>query len=338
MAEDDKKIPPIVVKRKKVVAGGAHGGVWKLAYADFMTAMMAFFLLMWLLGSTAAGDLSGIADFFQNPLKLATSGGSGSGDATSILQGGGKDLTRKAGQVKNGDVERKRQKGYFSKDARQEVSPDEKERLAKEDHLRLQNLKEDIEDMIENFPELSEFKNQLLLDITAEGLRIQIIDEQNRPMFDLSSDVLKPHAKEILHRIGQALNGVSNRISLTGHTDASRYAGGEAGFSNWELSANRANSSRRELIIGGMDETKVLRVVGAASTILFDKNDPLNPSNRRISIVVLNQRTEEAILQELGSESSVNDSPEEVLPHLENNDSEIGGGSNSDLNINDNME
>lgn len=100
MAEDDKKIPPIVVKRKKVVAGGAHGGVWKLAYADFMTAMMAFFLLMWLLGSTAAGDLSGIADFFQNPLKLATSGGSGSGDATSILQGGGKDLTRKAGQVK----------------------------------------------------------------------------------------------------------------------------------------------------------------------------------------------------------------------------------------------
>ena len=192
--------------------------------------------------------------------------------------------------------------------------------------------------MIENFPELSEFKNQLLLDITAEGLRIQIIDEQNRPMFDLSSDVLKPHAKEILHRIGQALNGVSNRISLTGHTDASRYAGGEAGFSNWELSANRANSSRRELIIGGMDETKVLRVVGAASTILFDKNDPLNPSNRRISIVVLNQRTEEAILQELGSESSVNDSPEEVLPHLENNDSEIGGGSNSDLNIDDNME
>lgn len=204
--------------------------------------------------------------------------------------------------------------------------------------MRLQNLKEDIEDMIENFPELSEFKNQLLLDITAEGLRIQIIDEQNRPMFDLSSDVLKPHAKEILHRIGQALNGVSNRISLTGHTDASRYAGGEAGFSNWELSANRANSSRRELIIGGMDETKVLRVVGAASTILFDKNDPLNPSNRRISIVVLNQRTEEAILQELGQESSVNDSPEEVLPHLENNDSEIGGGSNSDLNIDDNME
>lgn len=334
MAEDDKKIPPIVVKRKKVVAGGAHGGVWKLAYADFMTAMMAFFLLMWLLGSTAAGDLTGIADFFQNPLKLAASGGSGTGDATSILQGGGKDLTRKSGQVKDGDVERKRQKGQFSKDARQEISPDEKAQFAREEHFRLQTLKSEIEEMIESLPELSEFKNQLLLDITAEGLRIQIIDEQNRPMFDLSSDVLKPHAKDILHRIGQALNSVSNRISLTGHTDASLYAGGATGFSNWELSANRANASRRELIIGGMEESKVLRVVGAGSTILFDRNDPLNPSNRRISIVVLNQRTEEAILQELGPDSSTNDSPEEVLPHLENPEN---NGSNSDLNINDNM-
>ena len=98
-------VRPIVIKRIKKVAGGHHGGAWKIAYADFVTAMMAFFLLMWLLGSTANGDLKGIAEFFQNPLKVGMSGGSGAGDATSILNGGGKDLTSSAGQVKDGDVE-----------------------------------------------------------------------------------------------------------------------------------------------------------------------------------------------------------------------------------------
>ncbi len=301
MAEE---IRPIVIKRKKVVAGGAHGGVWKLAYADFMTAMMAFFLLMWLLGSTAAGDLKGIADFFQNPLKVGMGGGSGAGDAKSILQGGGKDLTRRSGQVKNGDVK---------KDRRRESL---KER--QEEGRRLENLKTQIEGMIAKVPELMEFRNQLLLDFTAEGLRIQIIDEHNRPMFDLSSAELKPHARTILQRIGMVLNAVNNRISLSGHTDASRYSGDGAGFTNWELSANRANASRRELILGGMDENKILRVVGLASTVLYDQNDPLNPANRRISIVVLNKRAEEAILQETGPETAVTDEATEALPLLEN--------------------
>ena len=114
MSDDSTR--PIVIKRKKVVAGGAHGGAWKIAYADFVTAMMAFFLLMWLLGSTAKGDLQGIADFFQNPLKISSQGGAGSGDATSVLQGGGKDLTRQSGQVKRGDVEAKKSTS-FSKEA-----------------------------------------------------------------------------------------------------------------------------------------------------------------------------------------------------------------------------
>jgi chemotaxis protein MotB len=145
----------------------------------------------------------------------------------------------------------------------------------------------------------------MLLDITSEGLRIQIVDEQNRPMFDSSSSDLKPYTRDILRQIGKALNGVGNRISLAGHTDAAGFSGGDRGFSNWELSANRANASRRELIQGGMDDSKVLRVVGLASTVLFDKNDPLNSVNRRISIVVLNQKTEQAILQEEGPESEV---------------------------------
>ena len=301
MSDDSTR--PIVIKRKKVVAGGAHGGAWKIAYADFVTAMMAFFLLMWLLGSTAKGDLQGIADFFQNPLKISSQGGAGSGDATSVLQGGGKDLTRQSGQVKRGDVEAKKSTS-FSKEAQAEFRRKEQERL--------ESLKLEIEKMIEQSPQLAQFKKQMLLDITSEGLRIQIVDEQNRPMFDSSSADLKPYTRDILRQIGKALNGVQNRISLAGHTDAAQFAGGEKGFSNWELSANRANASRRELVVGGMDDSKVLRVVGLASTVLFDKNDPLNSVNRRISIVVLNSKTEQAILQEEGPEAEAGG--EEVLP------------------------
>lgn len=292
MSDDSTR--PIVIKRKKVIAGGAHGGAWKIAYADFVTAMMAFFLLMWLLGSTAKGDLVGIADHFNSPMKVAMSGGSGAGDATSILQGGGKDLTRQSGQVKKGEVEAKKTTS-FSKEAQLEFRRKEREQF--------EALKADIEKMIEKTPQLAQFKKQMLLDITSEGLRIQIVDEQNRPMFDSGGSDLKPYTREILRQIGKSLNGVKNRISLAGHTDAANFVGGSQGFSNWELSANRANASRRELVVGGMDDAKVLRVVGLASTVLFDQNDPLNSVNRRISIVVLNKKTENSILQEEGPDS-----------------------------------
>ena len=301
MSDDSTR--PIIIKRKKVIAGGAHGGAWKIAYADFVTAMMAFFLLMWLLGSTAKGDLAGIADHFQNPMKVAMSGGDGAGDATSILKGGGKDLTRQSGQVKKGDVEAKKTTS-FSKEAQAEFRRKEQERL--------ETLKADIEKMIEQSPQLAQFKKQMLLDITSEGLRIQIVDEQNRPMFDSGGAELKPYTRDILRQIGKALNDVKNRISLAGHTDAAGFVGGSQGFTNWELSSNRANASRRELVAGGMDDSKVLRVVGLASTVLFDKNDPLGSVNRRISIVVLNQKTEDAILQEEGPTSDEAD--EESLP------------------------
>ena len=294
MSDDSTR--PIVIKRIKKGGGGHHGGAWKIAYADFVTAMMAFFLLMWLLGSTAQGDLQGIAEFFQNPLKVGLQGGTGSGDSSSILKGGGRDLTRQAGQVKKGEIETK-DKRFVQKEATLEFQRRERESL--------EELKGRIEKAIGENPQLAPLKNQMLLDLTAEGLRIQIIDEQNRPMFDSSSADLKPYTKEILRQIGKALNAVPNRVSLTGHTDAAQFGGGEKGFSNWELSANRANASRRELIVGGMDEAKVLRVVGGASTILFDKNDPLNPVNRRISIVVMNKKTELAILQEEGPEAEI---------------------------------
>lgn len=278
-----EELRPIIVKRIKKGGAGHHGGAWKIAYADFVTAMMAFFLLMWLLGSTAKGDLQGIAEYFQTPLKVAMSGGDGSGDSSSVIKGGGTDLTSRTGQVKKGDLDATKRTYNLQ---RAEAA------LARVDAERLKGLKEKIEAIIESSPTLKAFKNQLLLDITTEGLRIQMVDEKNRPMFALAKAELQPYTKEILHEIGFALNEVPNRISLSGHTDAAPYGRGETGYSNWELSADRANASRRELIYGGMDEKKVLRVVGLSSSVLFDKNEPLNPINRRISIIVMNKKTE----------------------------------------------
>ena len=308
MSED---VRPIVIKRIKKVAGGHHGGAWKLAYADFVTAMMAFFLLMWLLGSTASGDLKGIAEFFLNPLKVGMSGGTGAGDATSILKGGGKDLTSSSGQVKNGEVQAKK-KAPSLREAKAEELRKEFEQREK---ATLRGLKQSIERLIEGNSMLRQFKNQLLIDVTPEGLRIQIIDEQTRPMFDTSSAELKPYSRVILREIGKALNAVPNKVSFSGHTDAAQFGGGEKGFSNWELSANRANASRREMIAGGMDENKVLRVAGLSSTVLFDKHDPLSSANRRINIVVLNRRTEEAMLQEDGN-ATVDVSSDEAVEAL----------------------
>ena len=280
---------PIIVKRIKKVAGGHHGGAWKIAYADFVTAMMAFFLLMWLLGSTAKGDLEGIAEYFKTPLKVAMQGGSGSGDSSSVIKGGGQDLTRKDGQIKRGESVAEK-KSYNLKAAQAEI-----ERI---ETAKLKELKKKLETAVDANPTLRQFKRQLLIDITSEGLRIQIVDEQNRPMFNLASAELQPYTKIILHEIGKVLNDVENRVSLSGHTDATPYANGTRGYGNWELSADRANASRRELIVGGMDEEKMLRVVGLASSVPFGTAGPFDPVNRRISIIVMNKRTEEAITKE----------------------------------------
>jgi chemotaxis protein MotB len=278
---------PLVIKRvKKVTRGGHHGGSWKIAYADFVTAMMAFFLLMWLIGSTTKGDLEGIAEFFRTPLKVALAGGSGSGDSSSVIQGGGTDLSRSTGQVQRTDDPAKRQTINLQA-ARAELARIELERL--------QSLKRRFEQAIEEDPKLSQFKNQIKLEITPEGLQITVIDEQNRAMFDTGRAQLKDYTRDIMHAIGGLLNGVDNAISLAGHTDANQYAGGERGYSNWELSADRANASRRELVAGGMNESKILRVVGLGSSLPLDVEDPLNPMNRRISLVVLNEKTERQI-------------------------------------------
>ncbi len=303
MSDDSQR--PIIVKRIKKGAHGHHGGAWKIAYADFVTAMMAFFLLMWLLGSTTKADLQGISEFFKTPLKISLMGGSGAGDSTSVIKGGGSDITRADGQQKHGENATGRKVSDL-KAAEHE--------LALRDKQVLKELKLKIEGAIAASPSLSQFQKQLLIDITTEGLRVQIVDEQNRPMFAIGSAMLQPYTRDIIHQIGRVINEVPNRISLSGHTDATPYSGGEGGYSNWELSSDRSNSVRRELIAGGMDDKRIARVVGLASTVLLDPNDPYNPVNRRVSIIVMNKKGEEAASHDAGTVEV--EQPEDVKPEL----------------------
>jgi chemotaxis protein MotB len=298
MAAGDKKSQIIIVKRIKKGSHGHHGGAWKIAYADFVTAMMAFFLLMWLLGSTTKGDLQGIADHFSTPLKIALQGGIGSGDSSSIVQGGGQDLTRSVGQVKRGEVDSGMRKAISLQAARGEI--------LRQERALLEELKARVEAAIAANPRTSAMRSQMRLDLTPEGLRIQIVDDQSRAMFDSGSAVVREHMRDLLRQIGRVLNEVPNRVSLSGHTDSAPFGAGERGYSNWELSADRANASRRELVAGGMDDSKIVRVVGVASAVPLDAQDPRHPVNRRISIVVMNRVAESRLLKgaELVDESA----------------------------------
>ncbi|MEI8170591.1 MAG: flagellar motor protein MotB [Rhodoferax sp.] len=288
MATDGKKLQPIIVKKIKKGGHAVHGGAWKIAYADFVTAMMAFFLLMWLLGSTSEGDKKGLSDYFTAPLKVSMMGGSGAGASNSVLPGGGSDLTVQSGQSKKGDGADPIKKKMMAEAMKAEV--------AKQDAKKLAALSAKISAVISNNAKLAEFSSQIRLETTPDGLQIQIVDDQKRPMFDSGSASVKPYMREILREIGMALNGVENKISLDGHTDRSPYSSAERGYSNWELSADRANATRRELVAAGMPDDKLARVVGLSSSILLDPDNPFSPTNRRISIIVMTREAEERLM------------------------------------------
>jgi chemotaxis protein MotB len=284
----EKKLQPIIIKRIKKGGHAAHGGAWKIAYADFVTAMMAFFLLMWLLGSTAKGELQGIAAYFSSPLKVAMTGGDGAGNSSSVIPGGGTDLTKVHGQVKRSDSDLEKQRRMSIDTARAE--------RARQDAARIKALQSKIDAMITENPRLNEYKSQIRIDVPPAGLQIQIVDNQNRPMFDSGSALVKPYMRDILREIGAALGGVENRISLAGHTDAAPYGNSDRGYSNWELSADRANASRRELVSAGMPDAKLGRVVGLAASDLLEPDNPRAPANRRITITVLTREAEERLM------------------------------------------
>jgi len=273
----------IIVKKIKKAGHGHHGGGWKVAFADFAVAMMAFFLLMWLVAAATPEEKAAIADFFENPSAVQGPGGA----STSMIKLGGdgnKSSEESHPEKSKADADKK-----F---ANTEVEDIEKQKEAE----RLDSLKQDLEKAIEASQALKPFKDQLLLDITAEGLRIQIIDAENRPMFASGSSRLQPYTMIILKEIAVLIAKVPNKISLTGHTDARPFRN-FAGDTNWELSANRANASRRALVKGGLASDKIAKVVGLSSTVLFDKENPHNSINRRISLIVMNKESEDLIVE-----------------------------------------
>ena len=291
MTGKDEK-PTVIVRRvKKVQGGGHHGGSWKVAYADFVTAMMAFFMVMWLVGALTTKQREAVSDYFKNPSPIPgespapAPGMNGPGGASNsmIKLGGTMDLP----------------KGPGAEFTRTPGDPTEAQRREQEKQ-RLEALKKELEEAISKSQALEPFKDQLLLDITSEGLRIQIVDKQNRPMFDMGSAKLMPYTREILRELSHFINQVPNHISISGHTDITAYST-QLGYSNWELSADRANAARRALLEGGMGEDKVARVVGLSSSVLFDKTDPQNPINRRISIVVMTKEAEAAALSAIAA-------------------------------------
>lgn len=269
----------IIVKKIKKGGHGHHGGAWKVAFADFVTAMMAFFLLLWLIASTTKEERAGISEYFSPPTQGLAAGSGTSSDIVDL--GGGQKISR----------------GDEATQKATQPTEDELKKAVEAERKRLESLMEQIKKAIEASANLKPFKDQLLLDITPEGLRIQIVDKENRPMFDSGSAELKGYTKVILRELAKTINTVPNRLSLTGHTDAARFVGRE-NYSNWELSADRANASRRELIAGGLAAEKIAKVVGLASMIPFDKDNPRSPVNRRIAIIVMNRAAEEALLHE----------------------------------------
>ncbi|CAI1495235.1 Chemotaxis protein MotB [Serratia quinivorans] len=275
--------PVVLVRKRKSHQASHHGGSWKIAYADFMTAMMAFFLVMWLLAIASPQELTQIAEYFRTPLKVALTSGDKSSSESSPIPGGGDDPTQQDGLVKR------------------QIDTLEK----RDEELRLNKLREKLDELIESDPRLKALRPHLLINMMDEGLRIQIIDSQNRPMFKTGSAQVESYMRDILRAIAPILNDLPNKISLSGHTDDIPYATGERGYSNWELSADRANASRRELIAGGLSEGKVLRVVGMAATMSLKQHGADDAINRRITVLVLNKQTQQGIEHENGESNAM---------------------------------
>ncbi|MEL7557367.1 flagellar motor protein MotB [Stutzerimonas chloritidismutans] len=273
---------PIIVKRVKKVAAGHHGGAWKIAFADFATAMMAFFLVMWLMSSATPEQKRAISGYFQDPIGFTESA------SPHVIDLGGTP-TPAPDRTLNDVVDPAVQQTDAAMDAQQAETF--AEQLERE---RLDLLLQELQNKVDENPELTRFKDQILFEITQDGLRIQIMDAANRPMFALGSAQLQPYFEDILLAMADTIRAVPNKISISGHTDAKPYSGrGE--FGNWELSAGRANAARRALVAGGYPDEQIARVVGYASSALFDRENPLNPVNRRIDILVLTRKAQRDI-------------------------------------------
>jgi chemotaxis protein MotB len=263
---------PIIVKRVKKVAAGHHGGSWKVAFADFATAMMAFFLVLWLTTNASPEQKEAVQGYFRDPVGFTEGGSPNPVD----LEGSASVVDSASADVATNEVR---------------LEDERIEQLAQTlEQRQMEELFQDLQEQIQNSDTLQEFKDQLLIDITDEGLRIQIVDRSQRPMFDSGRAQLKYYSQDILFELAKPLGAVANKLSITGHTDATPFKG-RPGYTNWELSADRANTARRALVAGGVGGEQIARVVGLGDSVLFDQDDPAAPVNRRISIIVLNKKT-----------------------------------------------
>jgi chemotaxis protein MotB len=306
MAEDKAKHKqPIIIKRIKKVHGGHHGGSWKIAYADFVTAMMAFFLLMWLLSLLNKYQLEGIAKYFKKPLKEVFTKQDDIAKKNTIKPDklgpttynntGSKEKTENSADKNLGTQDHAYPAiGQINQNARDKInnpqkntSESQKNKLNPEQQLQqLKEMKSNLEANLKNDPEISQYQNQLNFIITSDGLKIVLKDLENKPMFSEGKTDFESYAENILSWLSNQINEYPNRIIIIGHTDSIPYAN-DLSYSNWELSADRANATRRVLEKSGMDSSKILRVIGSADTHLLDNDQGEDPSNRRIEIIVL---------------------------------------------------
>jgi chemotaxis protein MotB len=300
--QGEAKARPIIVVKKKIQAAGHHGGAWKVAYADFVTAMMAFFMVMWLITAVSKDQRAAIFDYFKNPsmepgksVKPAPGQmGPGGASTSPIDLGGGLDAPKTSLNKtdKVGATVMTSPAAPIDLKSKEQKAAEAAELLKQIEKKQLDALMQDLKEAISKSQALKPFKDQLMLDVTPEGLRIQILDAQNRPMFDLGSSRLKNYTNDILREVTGYLKTVPNHLSITGHTDATPYAG-VTGFTNWDLSTDRANAARRSLESAGLDTERISRVVGLGSSVLFDKSNPRNAVNRRISIVVMTREADQ---------------------------------------------
>lgn len=289
------ELRPIIIKRIKKQEAAAHGGAWKVAYADFVTAMMAFFLLMWLINMTSPEQKRGIADYFApTSVSRSQSGSGGLLSGVSFSDAGARgdgqssvdlEITqpRPAANTDTVDQSEKTEKNSSNKG---EVSYDRAQ--SEYDENLFGQAEESLRQAMKDMPELAELSKHILIDQTPEGLRIQIVDQEGRPMFAPGSVEPYRRTRHILEALATIIDQLPNRITISGHTDSAVFYGAE-GYTNWELSADRANATRRILMEEGVDGDRVYMVSGKAGAEPLFPDDPYVASNRRISILLLRE-------------------------------------------------
>jgi chemotaxis protein MotB len=294
------KRPIIVIKKIKKVAGGHHGGAWKVAYADFVTAMMAFFLLLWLLNVTTKEQKAGIADYFKPSMASTAESGSGGvmGGMSMTTEGAKTTDPKETATTENSpsDVEEETKDPGEEKNA-PPANPTQNQfekMKADEEQKQFENAMKDIKQAIQDDAQLKELAKNLIVDMTPEGLRIQIVDQQGRSMFPSGSAQMYDATQQLISKVALIVNKLPQKISIRGHTDSVPY-GNNATYDNWNLSADRANASRQALMKAGFPANRISNVAGKADTEALFPKDPASPQNRRISIILMRDHPDGAV-------------------------------------------